>query len=98
VRPPEAGPVTVTSQGTTTSARDFGNTLQSAVKVEFVPPAKLPDGTNATHATSISCRPGDPNTDNDNNGNTYASSDVRISQGKRSPARSPTSTRDAMRR
>ena len=70
--------VTVVSQGTT-SARDFGNTPLSKVQVNFLPQAKLPDGTtDATHATSITCTPdGTGNT----NSNTFTTPNVRISQG-----------------
>ena len=69
--------VTVVSQGTTT-ARDFGNTPLSKVKVEFLSQATLPDGTTpATHATSITCTPGGGNT----NSNTFTTNNLRISQG-----------------
>jgi SdrD B-like domain len=69
--------VTVVSQGST-SLRDFGNTPLSKINVDFLPQAKLPDGTtDATHATSISCSPGGGNTDS----NTFTSPDLRISQG-----------------
>jgi hypothetical protein len=69
--------VTVVSEGNT-SLRDFGNTPLSKVNVDFLPQAKLPDGTtDATHATSITCSPGGGNTDS----NTFTTSDLRISQG-----------------
>ncbi|HTE71278.1 MAG TPA: SdrD B-like domain-containing protein [Actinomycetes bacterium] len=68
--------VTVVSQGTV-SARDFGNTPLSQVKVDFLPQATLPGGGDATHATSITCTPGGGNTDS----NTFTTSDLRISQG-----------------
>jgi hypothetical protein len=69
--------VTVVSQGST-NLRDFGNTPLSKINVDFLPQAKLPDGTtDATHATSISCSPGGGNTDS----NTFTSSNLRISQG-----------------
>jgi hypothetical protein len=69
--------VTVVSQGTT-SLRDFGNTPLSKINVDFLPQAKLPDGTtDATHATSINCAPGGGNTDS----NTFTSGNLRISQG-----------------
>ena len=65
------------SQGTT-SLRDFGNTPLSKINVDFLPQAKLPDGTtDATHATSINCVPGGGNTDS----NTFTSGNLRISQG-----------------
>jgi hypothetical protein len=48
-------PITVTS-GSTDSDNDFGNTPLSKIKVEFLPQAKLADGTtDATKATSITC-------------------------------------------
>jgi len=68
--------VTVVSQGTVT-ARDFGNTPLSKVKVDFLPQATLPGGGDATHATSITCTPGGGNT----NSNTFTTDSVRISQG-----------------
>jgi SdrD B-like domain len=69
--------VTLVSQGTT-SLRDFGNTPLSQVQVNFLPQAKLPDGTtDATHATAITCTPGGGNT----NSNTFTTSNLRISQG-----------------
>jgi len=46
--------VTVPSGGQADS-RDFGNTPQSQVSVDFQPLAALPGGGDATHATSISC-------------------------------------------
>jgi hypothetical protein len=53
--------VTAVSGGTHDN-NDFGNTPQSRVTVTFASLADLPDGTDATHATSISCvdEHGDP--------------------------------------
>jgi hypothetical protein len=46
--------VTVTSGGTA-SGRDFGNTPLSEATITFTPLADLPNGNDATRATSISC-------------------------------------------
>ena len=56
--------VTVPSGGQA-DGRDFGNTPQSQVSVDFQPLAALPGGGDATHATSISCV--------DNNGDSVGS-------------------------
>jgi hypothetical protein len=47
--------VTATSGGTFAD-RDFGNKPASKIQVNFLPQALLPDNTNATRATNITCR------------------------------------------
>jgi hypothetical protein len=70
--------VTVASQGSV-PLKDFGNSPLSKIQVNFLPQAKLPDGTtDATHATSISCS---PPTGGNTNSNTFTTGNLRISGG-----------------
>jgi SdrD B-like domain len=68
--------VTPTSGGTVAN-RDFGNKPASKIKIDFLPQAKLPDGTtDATRATSISCSDGSSST----NSNTLTTGNVFTNQ------------------
>jgi len=62
--------------GASAIGRDFGNTPLSKATVTFTPLADLPDGSDATKATSISCNDGSSSS----NSNTLTTGDVRTNQ------------------
>jgi hypothetical protein len=72
--------VTVTS-GQTAGNRDFGNTPQSKIRVEFLPQATLPNGDPATKATEISCVDSSNNSvGSSQNSNTLTTNNVLTNQ------------------
>jgi hypothetical protein len=81
VTPGPAGYSGSVASGQTVGNRDFGNTPLSTVSVTFNPQADLPDGSDATRATSISCTdPGANNVGSSSNSNTLTTGTVKTNQ------------------
>jgi hypothetical protein len=67
--------------GATVGSRDFGNTPLSRAQVTFEPLADLPNGDDATKATSISCTDaGGASVGSSTNSNTLTTSNVKTNQ------------------
>jgi hypothetical protein len=81
ITPGAFGHSVTASSGGTAGDRDFGNTPLSRATVTFEPQADLPNGSDATRATSISCTDKDgASVGSNTNSNTLTTSSVKTNQ------------------